>query len=120
MKSTVVENAETPDYIPVKRRRNFPYPSSTRDNNVERDNSFTSYKEMGSSLLLKSLEGSRKSQTSTNSQKIAETEATLLKAVLTKKGLRSATELASGLKYESSMQTGWTGQDKNNLPLYLS
>lgn len=108
MKSTVVENAETPDYIPVKRRRNFPYPSSTRNNNVERDNSFTSYKEIGSSLLLKSLEGSRKSQTSTNSQKIAETEATLLKAVLTKKGLRSATELASGLKYESSMQTGWT------------
>ena len=82
MKSTVVENAETPDYIPVKRRRDFPYPSSTRDNNVERDNSFTSYKEIGSSLLLKSLEGSRKSQTSTNSQKIAETEATLLKAVL--------------------------------------
>ena len=51
MKSTVVENAETPDYIPVKRRRNFPYPSSTRDNNVERDNSFTSYKEIGSSLI---------------------------------------------------------------------
>lgn len=119
MKSSLIENAETLDYIPVKRRRNFPYNSTTRDDSLERDNSdtFTSSKEKGSSLLHKSLERSRNSPVITNSQKIAESEATLLKAVLTKRGLRSATELASGLKYESSMQTGWKDSsrgEKNN------
>ena len=84
MKSSLIENAETLDYIPVKRRRNFPYNSTTRDDSLERDNSdtFTSSKEKGSSLLHKSLERSRKSPVITNSQKIAESEATLLKAVL--------------------------------------
>jgi|TARA_B100001996_G_scaffold381035_1_gene369668 hypothetical protein len=79
MKSPRIEYSETPDYVPVKRRRNFPYPPSTRDNNLAREHS---HKEKGSSLLLKSLEQSRNSPISTNSQKIAETEATLLKSIL--------------------------------------
>lgn len=105
MKSPRIEYSETPDYVPVKRRRNFPYPPSTRDNNLAREHS---HKEKGSSLLLKSLEQSRNSPISTNSQKIAETEATLLKSILTKRGLLSAAELVSGIKHESSLQTGWT------------
>jgi hypothetical protein len=105
MKSPRIEYSETPDYVPVKRRRNFPYPPSTRDNNLAREHS---HKEKGSSLLFKSLEQNRNSPISTNSQKIAETEATLLKSILTKRGLLSAAELVSGLKHESSLQTGWT------------
>ena len=79
MKSPRIEYSETPDYVPVKRRRNFPYPPSTRDNNLAREHS---HKEKGSSLLFKSLEQNRNSPISTNSQKIAETEATLLKSIL--------------------------------------